>query len=205
MIASVAMVGSVVAGIVFSAPELMQKVQRQPVVVQLLPLPVEPPPAERQQPRHSPQQQRSHEQPRVQPEVAEPAPLVPVAAPRETPPPSAPPEMARPERPGKALAQQPAPGPVNGGDLSSRMLSANPPRYPLESRRLREEGTVVLDVLLSVEGRVAQISVSQSSGFFRLDKAAVHAVRHWRWSPLVRDGAPVMVRGLVTIPFVLQA
>jgi protein TonB len=48
------------------------------------------------------------------------------------------------------------------------------------------------------------VSVSRSSGFARLDKAALDAVRRWRWSPLVRGGVPVMVRGIVDIPFVLQ-
>jgi periplasmic protein TonB len=48
------------------------------------------------------------------------------------------------------------------------------------------------------------VSVARSSGFDRLDKAALDAVRRWRWSPTLRDGAPVSVRGTVDIPFVLQ-
>ena len=37
----------------------------------------------------------------------------------------------------------------------------------------------------------------------RLDKAALDAVRRWRWSPMLRDGQAVAVRGLVEIPFTL--
>jgi protein TonB len=95
-------------------------------------------------------------------------------------------------------------GPAEGGDLSAKMVSFVAPSYPLESRRKREEGTVVLSLLLSAEGRVADISVSSSSGFARLDSAALEAVRKWRWSPLVRDGQAVMVRGVVRIPFVIR-
>lgn len=98
----------------------------------------------------------------------------------------------------------PSPAVESAGDLSSTMISAVPPRYPHESRRRREQGTVVLAVLLGVDGTVADVSVAQSSGFERLDHAALAAVRRWRWSPTLRSGAPVMVRGVVEIPFVLR-
>lgn len=103
----------------------------------------------------------------------------------------------------------PTPAPVatpaieSAGDLSSKMIEARPPRYPLESRRKHEQGTVILSVLLDTSGRVAEISVSRSSGSERLDRAALEAVRRWRWSPTHRGGAPVMVRGRVEIPFEL--
>lgn len=97
-----------------------------------------------------------------------------------------------------------APGTVQSSDLGTRMLSANPPRYPTESRRQREQGTVVLALTLDVDGRVANISVARSSGHSRLDDAALRAVRKWRWAPTLQGGQPVMVRGQVEIPFVLQ-
>jgi protein TonB len=96
------------------------------------------------------------------------------------------------------------PGPVTDGELDSKMISATPPRYPEMSRRLHEQGTVYLSVLVGTDGAVSDISVSRSSGSARLDKAALDAVRRWRWSPLMRNGAAVMVRGIVDIPFVLQ-
>ncbi len=98
----------------------------------------------------------------------------------------------------------PSPAPAEGGDLSSRMISARPPTYPTESRRLREQGTVTLSVLLATDGRVERLSIARSSGFPRLDRAASVAVRHWRWSPTTRDGQPVLVQGNVVIPFVLR-
>lgn len=111
--------------------------------------------------------------------------------------------------PGPSIAAPPVPpappGPLDAGDLSARMISATPPAYPVECRRRREQGTVTLAVLVGTDGRVDQVSVSGSSGSFRLDRAALAAVRRWRWSPVIRDGAAVMVRGFVTIPFVLKS
>ena len=147
------------------------------------------------------------------PEVA----LAPVAAPkpridvlRPAPPVAVTPEprpitIAAPASPAPAPPALAAPPSVVKSDnLAAQMLSGRPPRYPLESRRKREQGTVLLSLTLGTDGSVAEISVARSSGFERLDKAARDAVRHWRWAPVRRDGQPVMVRGVVEIPFVLR-
>lgn len=115
----------------------------------------------------------------------------------------------------KTVVAAPAPAPpvvaaappsvVQGADLSARMISGAPPRYPLECRRRKEQGTVILALTLDLDGRVSSISIARSSGFERLDNAALSAVRKWRWAPLVKDGKPVMVKGQVEIPFVLTA
>jgi len=98
-----------------------------------------------------------------------------------------------------------APQPVVAGDLSASMIHAPPPRYPIESRRKREQGTVMLAVLLATDGTVADIRVARSSGHARLDAAAVNAVGKWRWSPTIRNGVAAQVRGTVEIPFILTA
>jgi protein TonB len=51
---------------------------------------------------------------------------------------------------------------------------------------------------------VASVNVATSSGFYRLDRAALNAVRKWRWSPMKSNGQPMIVRGFVTLPFVLR-
>ncbi|MDX3910765.1 MAG: energy transducer TonB [Sphingobium sp.] len=99
----------------------------------------------------------------------------------------------------------PVPATVQADDLATRMLSAKPPRYPVESRRKKEQGTVVLALTLGLDGRVSAISVARSSGFPRLDDAAEDAVRSWRWAPTLRDGQAVIVRGRVEIPFILKS
>ncbi|EQB31940.1 energy transducer TonB, partial [Sphingobium ummariense] len=112
---------------------------------------------------------------------------------------------AVPGPPAPVVAPPAPPSTVQGGDLASQMVAGKPPRYPVESRRKREQGTVVLSLTLGLDGAVEAIGVSHSSGFRRLDDAALDAVRRWRWKPMMRDGQPVRVRGVVEIPFVLQA
>jgi protein TonB len=55
------------------------------------------------------------------------------------------------------------------------------PAYPPTSRRLGEQGTVKLKVLVDEKGRAKDVVVGQSSGFPRLDQAAMEAVRKWRF------------------------
>lgn len=107
--------------------------------------------------------------------------------------------------PSPAVASPAPPSLIQGGDLSAQMIAGKPPRYPVESRRKREQGTVVLTLTLGVDGAVDTIAVSQSSGFARLDDAARDAVRKWRWSPVIRNGQPMRVKGVVEIPFVLRS
>lgn len=107
--------------------------------------------------------------------------------------------------PAAAPAAPPAPpSVVQGGDLGTQMVAGKPPRYPVESRRKREQGTVVLTLILGLDGEVDSIAITGSSGFPRLDNAARDAVKGWRWRPTLRGGQPVRVRGVVEIPFVLR-
>lgn len=94
--------------------------------------------------------------------------------------------------------------PLDGGDLSSQVLSAKPPVYPVEARRAREQGTVKLVVLVGTDGRVLDVRVATSSGSPRLDEAALKAVRRWRWSPQKQNGVPAVVRGTVPVTFALS-
>jgi protein TonB len=136
------------------------------------------------------------------PVVIVPTPPSPIATTAVAVPPVVVPVAAAPAGPPVPVAP-PTPAVAEGGDLSSRMIFAKPPSYPLESRRRHEQGTVVLMLLLSADGQVSTISVAESSGSERLDQAALAAVRKWRWAPLVRNGQPVMVQGKVRIPFLL--
>jgi periplasmic protein TonB len=64
------------------------------------------------------------------------------------------------------------------------------PPYPMASRRLAEEGAVLLDILVGADGHVREAKVSRSSGFDRLDQTAVsEALQHWRLSPATRNGS----------------
>lgn len=197
---SIAAVGGLLAA--FAAIQVHRDVlqPKRLVVLSLRSLQTPPPPRPKQQP------QRARITP---PPIFAPPPVVapPLAVPTivtsdiRVPPPPVPPVISAPA----AEPQQAATGPVNKGDLSSKMIEATPPAYPIESRRLHEQGTVKLVVTLNTDGRVADVEIASTSGFYRLDRAALGAVRHWRWAPSLQSGVPVMVQGYVTIPFVLKA
>ena len=58
-----------------------------------------------------------------------------------------------------------------------------PPQYPAESRKLREEGVVLLKVAVTESGRAGDVQLQRSSGYARLDQAALRAVRRWEFKP----------------------
>jgi protein TonB len=160
---------------------------------------------------------KSLEKPVVQPPQAFiPKPMIEVPSPGPTQvaldvpaPPSAPvvatPRIVAAAGPVAEAAPAASADPVEGGDLSSQVLSAKPPTYPIDARRRREQGTVKLMVLVGPDGRVSDIQLAGSSGSQALDRAALGAVKRWRWSPQKKGGVPVAVRGYVTIPFVLTS
>jgi periplasmic protein TonB len=66
------------------------------------------------------------------------------------------------------------------------------PEYPIVSRRLGEQGNVRLQLTIGEDGMVSMAKILQSSGFKRLDDAAVDwVIRHWRYRPAMRGAMPV--------------
>lgn len=76
------------------------------------------------------------------------------------------------------------------------------PRYPAMSRQLQEEGRVEVLVEVSAEGLPGKVSLKSSSGFPRLDKAALDVVQTWRFVPANRGGQPEA--STVTVPLVFS-
>ena len=71
------------------------------------------------------------------------------------------------------------------------------------SRRLNETGTVGLEVQVSASGQPESVRVRRSSGYERLDQAAVETVRKsYRFKPAMRDGQAVA--GTVTFNIVFD-
>lgn len=61
---------------------------------------------------------------------------------------------------------------------------SNPaPVYPRGSLRRHEQGKVILQVLILADGSVGEVRIKQSSGFKRLDRSAIKAVKRWRYIP----------------------
>jgi protein TonB len=79
------------------------------------------------------------------------------------------------------------------------------PRYPPQSRRLKEQGLVVLRVLIDEKGQACDIAIESSSGHVRLDHAAKAAVAQAMFRPYVEDGAPRRALVLIPIEFSLNS
>lgn len=159
------------------APEKKAEPKRPP--------PPRPKPVEKPQPR-----QIVAETPAIAPTdyVAPPPPPMPVPV-IEAPP-------APPPKPAEPLAL--------GSELAVACPERTPPRYPPLSRRLGEEGTSLLRVELDEQGNIGAARITSSSGFARLDAAALAAVRTWRCNPATRNGQPVRATALQPFKFVLQ-
>jgi len=69
-------------------------------------------------------------------------------------------------------------------------LDNSPPPYPAQSWRRGEQGTVLVRTLISKDGSALDAMLAQSSGFDRLDRAALQAVMQWRYRPATLDGIP---------------
>ena len=78
------------------------------------------------------------------------------------------------------------------------------PRYPPASRRAREEGEVLVRVLIDIDGRPNEIRILRSSGHARLDDAAVEAVRAALFRPHVADGRARAAYVRVPVEFALR-
>ena len=91
-------------------------------------------------------------------------------------------------------------------DSTPRQVSGNKkPIYPVFAKRYGTEGEVQLKVSISPSGRVDTVTIQKSSGSDLLDKAAVTAVRTWRYHPAVRDGQPVATTDIVPVIFQINS
>ena len=93
----------------------------------------------------------------------------------------------------------PAPAPSPPAPPQPRLLPASniaylvppPIEVPLASRRLGEQGLVMLRVRVGVDGLPRQVSLQRSSGYARLDEQAMSAMKQARFEPQTDNGAPI--------------
>ena len=78
------------------------------------------------------------------------------------------------------------------------------PVYPAGSRRDGEQGTGMFKVLVDEKGRPLDVQVLKSTGFPRLDTAALEAIRKWVFSPAMQNGQGVQSWTRVQVAFQLQ-
>jgi periplasmic protein TonB len=132
--------------------------------------------------------------------IASPAPPRPLVLPAASPPvtPASPRLEARVERETPVASITP---PV----FNANYLDNPAPAYPAPSRRMREQGRVILRVLVRTNGTPAQVQVRTSSGHARLDNAARDAVLHWRFVPAKRGAEPIEEWVLIPVSFRLDS
>ena len=109
----------------------------------------------------------------------------------------------------QASIQQPvpvAPPPieVTPPRFDAAYLDNPAPSYPALARRTREEGRVLLRVLVSADGRAQTVDLARSSGSERLDDAAIEAVRRWRFVPARRGDENIAAHVHVPVVFSLR-
>jgi periplasmic protein TonB len=79
------------------------------------------------------------------------------------------------------------------------------PSYPRLSRRIGEEGRVLLKVLVSADGKASSVEIEASSGYERLDQSALDAVKQWRFIPARKGNESLSAYVLVPVSFSLES
>lgn len=135
-----------------------------------------------------------------------PAPNAPIGVAEPVPDPvvHAPPAPPAPPTPSPAPPAPPAPPRIELPSSNAAYLNNPRPSYPAISRRMGEQGKVVLRVFIDAEGQPQEIEIKQSSGYERLDQQALQAVRRWRFTPGKRNGIAEAMWNIVPINFVLE-
>jgi len=194
-------------------PVLVELMQSQPTpktieqpVAKPIPVPPRPQPVAAPAPTPQPQPQPIPSKVSTPTEVAQATPVAPVSAPTAPTPPAptrveAPPTPAPPS-PAPVVA---APSKTDVSIPASYSASNQKPIYPNMSKRLGEQGTVVLRVLVKADGSAGEVEVKSSSNYPRLDQAAIDAVKTWRFNPAKIDGKATDEWYQVPIPFKLQS
>lgn len=185
-------------------PAVMGMLVQAPPVTEPKPLPVAPPPPP----------------PKLQPrpvvrKAVEPPPPGPPSERAVAPPPAVTPTPTHPvteSAPPVAVAATPAPPPpaaepvpITPPRSDAAHLDNPAPTYPPVSRRMQEEGRVLLDVYILPDGSVGDIKLKRTSGHTRLDQAALDAVRRWKYQPARKGNVPIPYWYVQPIDFSLNS
>jgi len=112
------------------------------------------------------------------------------------------PRLVEAPRPPAVIAPEPAPAPTPDASAITQpepIAGRTPaPRYPPQALRRGERGTVVVRADVGPDGVPTSVSLASGSGSRLLDRAALDAVRRWRFRPAQVNGQPTV--GTVTVP-----
>lgn len=94
--------------------------------------------------------------------------------------------------------------PVTMPNPFAKGLDNPKPPYPLMSRRLNEEGKVVLNVCVSLTGLVERLKLEKTSGYQRLDDIALETVKKWKFIPAKNQDKNMNACYLLPVQFILR-
>jgi|LNFM01.2.fsa_nt_gb protein TonB len=188
---------AVILAVLSYAPARQTLAELAPIMVSLVQPKAAEPPKEPPKPRPVVKQPPKRIEPKPLPLLTATAPEVP--APAAIQPPPAPPAPPEP------IAAKPAPAAVIPPQFNADYLNNPAPAYPALSRRLGEEGRVVLRVFVDERGLPARVEMRASSGHERLDNVALDTVRQWKFVPARRGDQAVSAWVLVPISFSLRS
>ncbi|QAU35659.1 energy transducer TonB [Janthinobacterium sp. 17J80-10] len=175
-----------------------------------------------------PQPKPEPPKPQVKPKAAKPAPTPPVPVAKTAPSPQPTPKsITAPAEPASAAPAEATAATAAPASAASATASAGPaapaapvqprtvttgveylqpprPEYPALSRRMGEEGTVMLRILITDRGRAERADIHKSSGVPRLDEAARQAALRAVFKPYTENGRPVPVYAILPISFQLD-
>lgn len=168
----------------------------QPTLVGIM---LAPPPVAQPQPKPKPLPEPKP-QPKQQPKptptplpkaLSKPLPKAPpsekaVSAPKVQPAPA--PAKNTQTAPAKTAPAEPA---IQPPSAEAQGLNNKAPLYPQLSRKKKEQGTVLLLILVKADGTVGEVQLKTSSGYTRLDQAARQAVKRWQFQPALKEGQPI--------------
>ncbi|WP_175948646.1 energy transducer TonB [Burkholderia pyrrocinia] len=168
----------------------------QPVAVQSAAQPAPPKPTPRVKPKVEPKPTQKAVKPTPQPVAQSPSPTPVPAAADPTPAPAAPAPAAPAATPGPARETMQVSAPKNVSALSCNFVK---PTYPSMSRRRGETGTAYVHFIIGVTGKIESVQLQKSSGYPRLDEAALDATRASTCPPYIENGQAI--RAAHTLPF----
>ena len=113
-----------------------------------------------------------------------------------------PPPPPAPAPPGSlVISGATGPARLSGGVMAGRIVSKVIPVYPVEAKKARVEGTVIMHAIIGTDGAIEDLTVI--SGPDMLRDAATDAVRRWTYQPYLLNGEPTSVDTTITVNFKL--
>lgn len=183
--------------LILAAKTVAPQIMEMPLIVDLLQ-----PPETRKEPEAKPLPVVRPQPVRQKPVPVPKAPVPVIETTTSTAPAPATAIAAPPEN--KAANAAPADESFSQARFDANYLRNPAPPYPALSKRMGEEGKVVLRVSVNPQGTADSVDIKTSSGSLRLDESAQKTVRNWKFVPARRGDAPVQSWVLVPIIFKLE-